>query len=320
MDKINIAVIGTGRWGKNYIKTLDALPNASITWACSRKEENAKEALQGTKSKARISTDYEEVLHDKSLNAVAIATDGSTHYQITKDALMAGKHVLSEKPLAFSSKKVEELSKLALTKDKVLMVSDIHRFNPGITRLKEDIKKGLFGKISHVNLFHSGNGPVRNDMSALWDFFPHSASIILNLLDEMPISVTAHGKASINKKFEDIVTADFEFKSGIFTTATGTWSYPIKRMEIAVAGEKKLAIFDDYAENEKLRYCNPGSYNYEKIKIGNEKSLTEQITHFVECCEKNILQKNKDAIKIARILESAENSLRTGNTATIDQA
>ena len=314
MGMINIAVIGTGRWGRNYIKTLDALPNASITWACSRNEETVKDALQGIKSRPMITINYKELLDDNNLNAVVIATDGATHYQIAKDALNAGKHVLSEKPLAFSSKKVEELAKLGFRNEKALIVSDIHRFNPGITKIKEDIKKGLFGKISYINIFHSGNGPIREDMSALWDFFPHSASIILNLLDETPISVTAHGKASINKKFEDIATANFTFRNGTFATTTGTWIYPIKKMEIAVAGEKKLAIFDDYAENEKLRYCNPGSYDYENIKIGNEKPLTEQITHFLTCAEKNIIQKNNDAIKIARILESAEKSLKTGKT------
>jgi len=186
----------------------------------------------------------------------------------------------------------------------------LHLFNPPIQRLKEDIKKGLFGKINYMHSFGSGNGPARQDMSALWDFFPHDVSIFLYLLDEMPLSVSADGASYLKKGIEDLVAMNIKFANNIFAHSVGTWLYPLKKRELILIGEKLRAAFDDYASN-KLRYYDVGN-NCITPQLSNSKPLTEQLRHFLNCIENNKipLTDGMEALKVTTVLEAAQKSLK----------
>src|SRR3989338_4457430 len=175
------AVIGAGRWGTNYIRTFAEI-GVEVKWICARSEETLKKASNATKFKANATTKYEDILNDAEVEAVAIVTPGSTHYRIAKDALKEGKHVIVEKPLALNSKEAQELVDIAREEGKILMVGHLHRFNTSIRQIRKDIEAGIFGRIRHINTTGTGNGPVRSDMSALWDFGPHDISIAAYLL------------------------------------------------------------------------------------------------------------------------------------------
>ena len=317
-----IGIIGAGRWGRNYLRTFNEL-GCRIKWLCSTRDAALREALADTKVSAKATKNYSDILEDKDVDAVAIATPGSTHYRLAKEALQSGKHVLVEKPIAFSSKNVEELIRISKQKNKILMVGHQQLFNPGIQKMKEDIDKGLFGKISFINLIHFGSGPIRTDMSALWDFFPHSVSILIYLLEECPITVSANGKSFINKGIEDIATMDAIFPDKIFAASTASWLYPMKKMEVVVVAEKLCAAFDDYAQNDKLKYY----YSRPKMaggrimikdrgfkapKLSKARPLTLEIKHFLECISKNRkpIVDGEEALKVTKVLEAAEQSLR----------
>lgn len=322
MGKTAIGVIGAGRWGANYLRTFNEL-GCNVKWVCSRKDATLKQALANTKVIAKPTKNYNDILKDNEVDAVAIATPGSTHYRLAKEALLSNKHVLVEKPLAFSSKNVEELIRISRQKNKILMVGHQHLFNQGIQRMREDIKNGLFGKINFINFFHFGNGPIRTDMSALWDFFPHTVSILLYLLEETPITVSANGKSFMNNGVEDIATMDAAFQNNIFAASTCSWLYPLKKMEVIVVGEKLYAAFDDYAQSDKLKYY----YSRPKMvrgkiaikdkgfkapKLGNARPLTEELRHFLECIAKSQkpIADGEEALKVTKVLEAAERSLR----------
>lgn len=320
---ITIAVIGVGRWGTNYLRTFNEL-DCNVKWICSTKDATMKEALlkAGIKGRIKCTTSYKQILEDKEVDAVAIATPGSTHYRLAKEALKSGKHLLVEKPLSFSSKNAEELVRISRKKSRILMAGHLHLFNPGIQRLKSDIAKGLFGKINFMCMSHFGNGPVRTDMGAIWDFFPHSASIFLHLIGRLPIEVSANGKSYITKGMEDIATMDAAFPNNIFTSCVGSWLYPIKKMELVVVGEKLYASFDDYSQDDKLKYyrSRPGFFNgkivvrdygHEPVKLASARPLTGQLKHFLECIEKNKepITGAKEALQVTRMLEAAQQSL-----------
>ena len=320
--KKTIAVIGAGRWGRNYLRTFSEL-GCRIKWICSTKDAVLREALAATKADAKATKNYDDILQDDEVDAVAIATPGSTHYTLAKQALSSGKHVLVEKPVAFSSENVRELIRISNKKNKILMAGHQQVFNPGIKKMKEDMGKGLFGKINFINFTHFGNGPIRKDISALWDFFPHSASILLYLLDEIPAIVSANGKSAMNNGIEDIATMDYFFQSNIFASSIGSWLYPVKKMEVTVVAEKLYASFDDCAQNDKLKYY----YSRPKMakgkvvmkdsgfrpqRISDARPLALEIKHFIECIEKNKkpVVGGEEALKVTKVLEAAEQSLK----------
>ncbi len=304
------AVIGAGRWGTNYLRTFAEL-GVDIKWICARSEETLKKAVDYTTVKVKATTKYEDILKDREVSAVAIVTPGSTHYKIAKDALKAGKHVIVEKPLALNSKEAKELVDIARKEGKILMVGHLHRFNPAIRRIRTDIEAGAFGKISYINTFGAGNGPVRHDMSALWDFGPHDISIAAYLLGKYPKEVSANGAAYLKKGVEDVITMDMKFGDA-FATAFGSWLYPIKRREVVVAGEKIFAVYDDYAK--RLSYVDVKSGSSRDVKFRDEKPLTEQLRHFIECIEENKkpLTDGTDGVRVVKVLEAAEKSIKEG--------
>jgi len=320
---IKIGIIGVGRFGRNYFNTFNQIDNSLVSWICSTEEKDIKNALKKESKNVKTTLNYKDILNDYEVDTVAIVTPGSTHYSIAKEALEANKNVIVEKPLAFNSKDAEELVKLSKEKKKVLMVGHLHLFNPAIRKLKSDIKSGLFGKINYIHSFGAGNGPVRQDMNVLWDYFPHDISILLYLLDQQPISVSVNGAAYLKKDTEDIATGDLEFPNGVFATIIGTWLYPLKKRELTVISENLYAFFDDYSKNEKLKYYNSrpkivddktiiDNKTYQNIKINEIKPLTEQLKHFLDCIMdgKEPLTGGDHAIKVIKVLESAQKSMK----------
>lgn len=324
MGKLNIGIIGVGRWGLNYFKTLNELSNARVKWICATKESTLKEALNAVRPQNNVetATDYRKILKDEEVDAVAIASSGSTHYEIAKAALKNNKHVVVEKPVAFSSAHVKELIRLSKERKKVFMAGHLHLYNPAIRKIKQDIDTRLFGKINYFSMVHFGNGPVRNDMGAIWDFFPHSISIFLYLLGQLPLKVSVNGASCLQKGIEDIAVMDMNFSGKIFATSAASWLYPLKKMELAVVGEKLYAAFDDYAAEKKLKYYDSRpkiSRGKTEIKdkgcyapeFRDAKPLTEQLKHFLDCIENNKtpLTGGEEALKVTKVLEAAQKSL-----------
>ena len=320
--KINIGVIGIGRFGINYLRAFNQLDDANVSWICSRSRNTLDKAKNELGLSAKATKDYKDILADKDIDAVAITTPAITHYKIAKEALLAGKHVIVEKPATTSSKECEDLISMSKRKNKVFMAAHIHRYNPGIQKLKEDIDSGKFGKINFIHYTHLGNGPVRTDINALWDFFPHTLTICNYLFDQIPVSVSANGACFLREKIEDIVAVNLKYKNGAYVTATGSWLYPFKRMDFVVSGEKLFAAFDDYAKKEKLKYYN----NAPKMKDGKPtiedkgymspyieetKPLVLELKHFLECIRNNKepLTGGEEALKVIKILEYAQKSL-----------
>jgi len=316
MEQIKLGIIGIGRWGKNYLRTCTQINNLNVAYICATKEQTCKKALEeiNLSPLPKTTTNYKEILNDPEIKAVIIATPAATHYELAKESLKAGKHVLVEKPVAFHTKEVEDLIKISEETNKIFMAGHLHLFNPGILKLKQNIKEGIFGKIRYIYSASLGPGPVRPNMSALWDYFPHDLTIILYLLENLPTKIIANGASYLNPEIENVVSMDLYFPNKVFTSSIASWIHPVKKRDVIVVGEKMSAVFDDYAKTDKLRYYNAQAKEHKTQIIDDAKPLTEQIKHFLDCIKENKtpLTGPAQALHVTKVLEAAEKSLKTG--------
>jgi predicted dehydrogenase len=330
MKKINIGLIGFGYWGPNYARILKAHPNINFLAVSDLNTKLLKEAKKNYQ--VEIYTDYRELLKNQEIEAVLIVTPAVTHYQIVKDSLKMGKHVLVEKPLAKNSKQAKELTDLAYSLNKILMVGHTFLFNPHFQKLKEFINKKELGQIRFITSTRINLGPVRPDVNCLWDLAPHDLSMILDLVGQMPYEVFAFGESYLNRKNIDIGFVNLRFPKNIIANLTVSWLSPVKSRPLMVVGSKKMAIFDDLKPVHKLsiydkRVMLPrGSSFTEFTKFGiyaaatknppveGKEPLKNKVDHFLECIleSKKPLSGGEVGWNIIKILEACDKSLETG--------
>jgi predicted dehydrogenase len=323
---LNLGLIGLGYWGPNYVRTLGGISGCTITWCSDLDESNF-----GFLSNMNIKTtnDYKEMLDDQTLDAVIVSTPTSTHYDIVRDVLESGKHVLVEKPITTSHKEAEELVGLAKEKGLVLMVGHTFLFNAGIRKVKELIDSDAIGGIVYMHSQRTGLGPIRNDVNVLWDLAPHDISIFLHILG-MPKRVIAKGRSFIKNNREDVVFLMMEFENGVIANAHVSWTDPYKIRSLTVVGSKKMVVFDDVS-NEHVKVFDKG-INYEAgdsygefkdivrdgdvtiPKIGSKAPLRAECEHFMDCIKnsKQPLSGGTDGMNVVKVLEAATKSLETG--------
>ena len=264
---INVGLIGAGRWGKNYLKgTNDIINITMVSTFQSRSVQN--EPFEHT-------TNYMDILHNKSIDAVIIATPIKTHYMIVKAALNLGKHVLVEKPFTDNSENAKELTNLANKKNLVLMIGHIFLYHPAIIKIKEILKNKEIGTIKSIMSKRLSLSFFNN---ALWELGPHDLYIITYLLEEYPLDIST---TKLNNTI-DYLMIKMKFSSFEANIELST-SYPDKIRQLRIQGSKGILFFDDM-NNDKLVFIN--NYNEESlIKINNNSPLIEQVKHFVDCIQ-----------------------------------
>ena len=197
---MNVGVIGAGPWGKNHVRAYTEIEGVSLRAVSDLDEKK----LEVAKSKnIPVTKDYRDILNNKDIDAISICVPASLHYKIGKEALEAGKHVLIEKPFVMSSKEGQELIDIAKEKNLILAVGQIFRFDPAIQYIKEEIKKGSFGKIYYISLSRLGLKMPRKDIGAIFNYAVHDLDIMCDILDKkLPDEITAVVSYPLNRKFE----------------------------------------------------------------------------------------------------------------------
>src|SRR5262249_17721019 len=160
--------------------------------------ERARQRLPGIE----VTDDYRRCLDRDDLDGVIVATPAVTHYSVVRDCLQARKHVLCEKPLARTASEALDLAAVADDCGRTLMVGHTFLFNPGVQMLKEYLDRGILGKPLYVYGDRLGLGPIRQDVSVLWDLAAHDVAILLHLFGEQvpPEEVVARGESYIQPK------------------------------------------------------------------------------------------------------------------------
>ena len=296
----NIAIIGVGTWGRNYVRVLSELDSANLKLIADPLDTNTKKLSDIYKVKT--TKDYQDVLRDKSIQAVCICVPATLHYGIAKDCLNAQKHILIEKPFVLDVGEGEELRELAAQKGLTIMVGHIFRFNPGVLRLKQEIEKGTFGKIRFMYGSRMGLMTPRTDCGVTTDFALHDFDTFCFLLDRYPREVTASYSAYGGAKYEDVGFCTLRFDDNVVANIAVSWLTPKKVRELWIIGEKCSASLNYLTQEIEIYYKGliPEYNSFGEFKlltrqegddvrlfVPNKEPLKEEIAHFIECVENN---------------------------------
>jgi len=326
---VNVALIGTGNWGRNVVRNFAQLRTARLKYCCDL-DESRLAPLRAQYPATEFTTDLDKVFADPEVQAVGVTASAAAHHLLGMRALRAGKHVYIEKPLALSTAQARELVAEAEKRQLRLMVGHLLLYHPAVAMLKKVADSGELGEIYYIYAQRVNLGVVRRDENALWSLAPHDISVALYLFGDEALSASARGSCYIQPgaKVEDVVFANVEFPGGRMLNLHVSWLDPHKIRRITVVGSKKMAVFDDAEGTEKLRVYDKGvqkpsyeSYGdlltlrYGDIHIPHvpmTEPLKIECEHFVECVEKNKqpLTDGRSGLAVVQILEAADRSLK----------
>jgi UDP-2-acetamido-3-amino-2,3-dideoxy-glucuronate N-acetyltransferase len=245
----NIAVVGSGYWGKNLVRNFAEL--GALHTVC-----DTDPAVTGKVKEQypdlNICSDYRRVLQDDAVKGVVIAAPAVLHHPMAKAALQAGKDVFVEKPLALRIEQGRELVELAEKHNRILMVGHLLEYHPAVLKLQDMVNRGELGKIEYLYSNRLNLGKLRTEENVLWSFAPHDISVMLLLTGEMPQEVAAQGGYYLHRDIADVTMTTFSFKSGIRAHIFVSWLHPYKEQRLVVVGDKKMAVFNDTEPKDKL--------------------------------------------------------------------
>ena len=255
-SKLNIGVVGLGYWGPNLVRNLYELPEAEVAYVCDTRPE-AFERVGRRYPTIAQTTSYDELLEDPSLDAVAIATTVSTHYELARRALEAGKHVFVEKPMAGSSAEALALIELAADRRLVLMPGHTFLYSPPVNRIRELILSDELGEIYSISMSRVNLGLHQPDISVVWDLAPHDFSILRYWLGELPVHVSGLSRGCILPGTPDVAFIHLEFPSATIANVELSWLAPSKLRRTTVIGSRKMVVYDD-TSTESVRIFDSG--------------------------------------------------------------
>ncbi len=321
-----VAVVGMGYWGKNLVRNFYEL--GALHSICDS-DPSVVETCRSKYGGVAYCGDYAKVLADESVKAVALATPAVTHYQMAKQALLAGKDVFVEKPMAVKVPEAEELVSLADSRKKILMVGHILRYHPAILELQKLIKNGSLGQVHYVYSNRLNIGKIRTEENILWSFAPHDISAILSVLDEMPRQVSCQGAAYLSKNVTDVTVSQFVFQSGTRAHIFVSWLHPIKEQRLVVVGSEKMAVFDDTADKKLVLYPHKVEWKNrvptavkaegEAVQLPAMEPLKSECRSFLESLSSRVppVTDGHEGLRVLRVLDACEQSL-IGNGKIID--
>jgi predicted dehydrogenase len=254
---VTVGVAGLGYWGPNLARNFAAL--ADLRWLCDVSEEHlARDAVHHPL--ARTTTEIDDLLADDELDAIVVATPVPTHHELSRRALLAGKHVLVEKPPATTAEEMDELVAIAAERDLTLMPGHLLLYHPGVLKLKELIDEGELGEILCVYGNRQNLGKIRHHENALWSLGVHDLSVILHLVGEDPVEAVAHGRDFLTPGVEDVVFCYLRFPSGKIAHMHLSWLDPHKMRRMTVVGTEKMVVFDDMELERKVTVYEKGPW------------------------------------------------------------
>ncbi len=244
-----LGVIGAGRWGGNWIRTLAALPGAQLRWVCDVSAASL-ERIRTQLPDVHTTTRLGDLLEDDQLDGIVIATIAPTHFDLARQALGARKHVLIEKPMTLSTNDALELTDLAQRQLCVLMVGHLLEYHPIIHHIRRMIESGELGELRYLYQQRLNLGTIRADENAWWSLAPHDISVANRLMGTAPISVQCRGQNIVNPHVADVVFATLAYPGGRLANVHVSWLDPHKSRKLVVVGSRKMVIFDDAAEHK----------------------------------------------------------------------
>lgn len=324
---VRIGVIGYGYWGPNIVRNFKQIEGAAVPIICDASPAAQTRARQAHRN-TRVVSDCSEVVTAGDIDAIAVITPVSTHFELAKKALENGKHVFVEKPFTASSAEAEQLIDLAERKNLKIMVDHTFLFTGSVKKMKQLIDDGVIGKILYYDSTRVNLGLFQHDVNVIWDLAPHDLSIMDHLLTEKPSAVVATGSTHFND-MADIAYITMYFPDNIIAHFNVNWLSPVKVRLTLVGGEKKMLVWNDVVADEKIRVYDKGvdiqthegvynllvSYRSGDMwapRVDQTEALRSEADYFVKCIVDDLTPFNDGhaGMRIVKMLEAADRSLK----------
>ena len=330
-SQIGVGVIGYGYWGPNLVRNFHELDDVAVVCVCETRK-GRREHLHRHYPGARMIGDWREMLHDRSVDAIVVATPVSTHYQLAREILRGSKHVLVEKPLALKAGEARELIDLAQSRKRILMVGHTFIYHEPVIKIRELVCEGELGEPLYLDSIRANFGILQDDINVIWDLAPHDISIMDYLLRRSPLSVCATGSSHTGRGLEDIAFLTFHYSNNLIGHVNVNWLSPVKIRQLLFGGTRKMIVYDDTEPSEKVKVYDRGiersdspekrhneliQYRAGDIfvpKLENREALRTEARDFVDSIRESRQPQadGESGLRVVQLLELASESLRRG--------
>jgi len=316
-----IAVFGAGSWGRNIVRTLAELGHLAAVCDPSAACLKAARKLVGKKDNGVLWTSRSnDILNDREIAGVMVATPAETHYEVGKNVLAAGKDLFVEKPLTADLRDGQKLVKAGEAAGKILMVGHLLEYHPAILKLHGLIQGGELGEIRYVMSHRLNLGKIRTRENALWSFAPHDISVILRIAGKMPLEVISTGGAYVSPNIPDITLMQMLFENGVRAHIYVSWLHPFKEQKLVVVGSKKMVSFCDITKDlilydQRVEWKEgqpvPVKGDGRKVEFDKAEPLAEECRHFIDCIRTRASPRTdgRKGLEVLTLLQAAQKSL-----------
>lgn len=330
---LTIGVIGYGYWGPNIVRNFCSIPGATVVSVCDV-EQGALYKIRQNNPGMKITNNCDEIILSSKIDAVAIVTPVSTHYELAKRALLNGKHVFIEKPFTASSEQAEELIEIADKKNLIIMVDHTFVFTGAVKKIKQLIEEDVLGSLYYFDSIRINLGLFQKDVNVVWDLAPHDLSIMNYLIDKKPVAVMTTGISHFDDDIENVAYITVYFSGNFIAHFNISWLSPVKIRTTLIGGHKKMIVWNDLVADEKLRVYDRGvdacqSISREKLqnlrmsyrtgdmwspKVENVEALKCEAEYFVECVDRGNrpINDGEAGLQVVKMIEASMKSLKMG--------
>lgn len=288
-DKKIVGVIGAGYWGKNHVKIFHDLNVLKAVAECS---DQVRLAVTNEYPDVKVTAKYSELIHDNTLKGIVIATPAADHYKIAKDALVAGKDVLIEKPMVLNKDEAVDLIDTAKEKSKIIMVGHILLYNRAVQKLIELIESNVIGQVSFVDMRRAKLGKARKKENVLWSFAVHDLAVLLSFIRSPVKEIRAQGITALQNNIVDDAHLNIVFSSGVQAHLHASWLWPENERRTVVVGKKGMIVFEESRNriiisrkgiNKDFETWDQGE---EEIVLPQNDALRGEAEHFLDCIKR----------------------------------
>ena len=327
---IRIGVIGYGYWGPNLVRNCMEAKGSQVVCVSDLREDRL--ALVSTRyPRVKTTRVVSQLIDDPAIDAVAIATPVSTHYELALRALQEGKHVLVEKPLASDTNQVQHLIDVAQKRNRVLMVDHTFVYTGAVRKIRELVDNGGLGEIYYYDSVRVNLGLFQHDVNVLWDLAVHDLSIMDYVLPFRPCAVSATGLSHVPGGTENIAYLTLFFSGSQIAHIHVNWLAPVKLRRTLIGASRKMIVYDDLDQSEKIKVYDKGitlnsHQNPEKLyemlvgyrtgdmlapNIEGTEALRHEIDHFLCCIEQGTEPETGGGagLRVIEILQAASQSM-----------
>lgn len=338
---IHIAIVGLGYWGPNLARNFSAVKDAKVTVLCDLDQEKAQSIQERFCPDARLTSEIDSLIEDKTLDAVVLATPIRTHFELAHRFLSHGKHVFVEKPLAQTSEECQSLIEIADKNNRTLMVGHVFEFNAAVRWIKNYLDSGELGTLFYAYSQRLNLGRVQNDINVLWSLAPHDISILNYLIGKEPQQISAKGFSYLTPGIEDVVFATLTYPGGIGAHFHVAWMDPRKVRGMTLVGSKTMLVYDDVSSDAKITIYDKGITDLDdflkspesfsdfqfRLRAGDmrvpairfDEPLFNECQHFIESIQTGTkpLTDGQNGMRVVRVLHACQRSVQQ-NGASID--